>query len=127
MRNRKSCEAKDWVSDFRAAALLWGLPGVMIFLAVFLSPFTKTGIWSGALLWMGAACVLNAARCGRTHCHVTGPYFFLLAMGTVLHGFRIVDLGANDWMWLGLALMAGGGVLWFVTERVWGTFLPAKR
>ena len=119
-------ESKDWVSDSSTFAVVWGLPGVILIVGYFFDPFTRTIMWMGALLWKGVACVANAARCGRTHCYFTGPYFFLLAIGTVLHGFRIVDLGANGWVWLGLAIFAGGGFLWVFTERMWGKFFPAR-
>jgi len=120
------CESKDWVSDSRTYALAWGLPGIILIIGIFLDPSTRTIIWAGALVWKGVACLANATRCGRTHCYFTGPYFLLLAVGTVLHGFHIVDLGANGWIWLGLMIVAGSGVLWFFTERVWGKFLSAQ-
>lgn len=126
MPSSECCESNDWVSDSRTYAVVWGLPGVILIVGIFLDPFTRTVMWTGALLWKGVACVANAARCGRTHCYFTGPYFLLLAVGTVLHGFRIVGLGSNGWIWLGLAIIAGGGFLWFFTERAWGKFLPAK-
>jgi len=126
MPSSECCESKDWVSDSRTYAVLWGLPGVILIVGIFLDPFTRMMMWTGALLWKGVACMANAARCGRTHCYFTGPYFLLLAVGTVLHGFRIVDLGVNGWIWLGLAIFAGGGFLWFFTERVWGKFVPAR-
>jgi len=120
------CESKDWVSDSRTYALAWGLPGVILIIGIFLDPSIRTIMWAGALVWKGVACLANATRCGRTHCYFTGPYFLLLAVGTVLHGFHIVDLGANGWIWLGLMIVAGSGVLWFFTERVWGKFLSAQ-
>ncbi len=120
------CESKDWVSDSRTYALAWGLPGVILIIGIFLDPSIRTIMWAGALVWKGVACLVNATRCGRTHCYFTGPYFLLLAVGTVLHGFHIVDLGANGWIWLGLMIVAGSGVLWFFTERVWGKFLSAQ-
>ena len=120
------CESKDWVSDSRTYALAWGLPGIILIIGIFLDPSIRTIMWAGALVWKGVACLANATRCGRTHCYFTGPYFLLLAVGTVLHGFHIVDLGANGWIWLGLMIVAGSGVLWFFTERVWGKFLSAQ-
>lgn len=35
----------------------------------------RAAIWTIALAWMGSACILNARRCGRTHCRFTGPYY----------------------------------------------------
>jgi hypothetical protein len=84
-------------------------------------------MWAIALVWKGVACLANAARCGRTHCYFTGPYFLVLAVVTALHGFQIVWLGAYGWLWLGLMIVAGGGALWFVTERVWGKFFKVPK
>ncbi len=99
---------------------------MLLLVGLFVDPLTRTVMWAGALAWKGTACVANAARCGRTHCYFTGPYFLLLAVGTVLHGFEIVGLGPNGWMWLGLAIIAGGGFIWLITEKAWGKFLSAK-
>ena len=119
------CESKDWVSDSRTYALAWGLPGVILMIGIFLDPSIRTIMWTGALVWKGVACLANATRCGRTHCYFTGPFFLLVALMTVLHGFHLIDLGAHGWIWLGLLIVAGGGFLWLFTERVWGKFLSA--
>jgi len=126
MTNIESCESRDWVSDSRTYAIVWGLPGVILIFGIFLDPITRTVMWTGALLWKGFACMANAARCGRTHCYFTGLFFLLVALMTMLQGSHIVDLGANGWIWLGLMIVAGGGSLWFFTERVWGKFRPVK-
>jgi len=83
-------------------------------------------MWTGALLWKSVACLANAARCGRTHCYFTGPFFLLMAVGTVLHSLQILDLGTNGWSWLGLMIVGGTGILWVFTEKVWGKFLHPK-
>ena len=122
MPRPESCQHEDWVSNSRAYLLAWGLPGIILVAGIFLEPSARTVMWAGALVWKGAACLVNAARCGRTHCYFTGPYFLILAVVTALHGFQIVGLGAYGWVWLGLAIIAGGGGLWFVTEKTWGKF-----
>lgn len=68
------------------------------------------------------ACILNARRCGRTHCRYTGPYYLamiapvlVLASGLNLGGF----LG---WLILGIFILAGSKVIWWTTERAWGKF-----
>lgn len=53
-------------------------------------------MWTPALLTAAAACVVNAARCGRLHCYFTGPLFLFAAAGTFLRGLEIVrSLGAG--------------------------------
>lgn len=79
-------------------------------------------MWAGGLGWKGIACLVNAARCGRTHCYFTGPYYLGLGLVTVLHGLQIVWLGAYGWLSLGIAIVVGGGGLWYLTEKSWGKF-----
>ena len=125
MVTSESCQHKDWVSNSRSYMLAWGLPGIILISGIFLEPSTRTVMWVGALVWKGVACVANAARCGRTHCYFTGPYFLALAVVTALHGFQIVSLGPDGWLWLGLTIVGGGGALWFLTEKAWGKFLES--
>lgn len=78
--------ARGWTSW-----LLWGLPIIALIVG---------GVWSAHLVWfwvpafvvMGAACLVNAARCGRTHCYVTGPLFLLAALWVLLSAWGIVPL-----------------------------------
>lgn len=126
MAKIKSCESKDWVSDSRTYAFAWGLPGVILIMGIFMDPFIRTIMWTGALVWKSVACLANATRCGRTHCYFTGPFFLLVAFMTILHGFQIVSLGENGWNWIGLAIIGGTVALWLFTEIVWGKFLSAK-
>ena len=51
----------------------------------------RTLVWTLAFAVMGIACVVNAVRCGRVHCHFTGPFLLLLAAASLLHGLRVVD------------------------------------
>ncbi len=122
MSSLESCQSKDWVSDPRSYVMAWGLPGIILVVGVFVDPLSRTVMWTTALAWKGIACLVNAARCGRTHCYFTGPYFLVLAIVTVLHGLQIFWLGVYGWLALGLAIVAGGGVLWYLTEKAWGKF-----
>lgn len=126
MGKSKSCKDEDWVGNSRSYMLAWGFPGIILVTGIFLEPFVRTVMWVGALVWKGVACLTNAARCGRTHCYFTGPYFLVLAIVTVLHGLQIFWLGAYGWLWLGLAIVGGGSALWFVTEKVWGKFFEGN-
>lgn len=127
MNDVKALQSKDWVSHARSHAVAWGLPGLLVIAGSLLYPSMKAAIWVGALVWMGVACLANAARCRRTHCYFTGPYFLALAVVAALHGFKIIRLGTSGWLWLGLMIVAGGGILWFLTERVWGKFLKVSK
>lgn len=59
----------DWASGLRGC-LTWGIPATLLII----TPVQYLVIvWPAALTFMGVACLLNARRCGRVHCYVTGP------------------------------------------------------
>ena len=114
---------QDWVANRRSWTLAWGLPTAALVLAVFLDPGARTVVWTVSLIWMGAACLANATRCDRTHCYFTGPFFLVMALATLLHGLGTIRLGSEGWVWLGIAIGAGGyGAFWYLPELIWGKF-----
>jgi hypothetical protein len=60
--------SKDWLGSARTHALAWWVPQAAIVVALIAPVPLRAAVWIGALMWMGTACVLNARRCGRTHC-----------------------------------------------------------
>ena len=121
MKNENT--SKDWVGSPRSYAIAWGIPSAALVAGSVVEPEARTIIWSAALTWMGIACVLNAMRCGRLHCYLTGPFFLLMAGATWLHGLRIFWLGTHGWLLLALVLVfVGGGLLWYLPERVFGKY-----
>jgi hypothetical protein len=62
----------------------------------------------------GISCVINAMRCGRFHCHFTGPLYLLGALATLLSGLGVVAL---QWRWI-FSLVLCGSVLAFVPEWI---------
>ena len=115
-------QASDWAAGRKGLVLVWGLPIAAMLGATSLEANVKTGVWLLALLWMGGACLLNARRCGRTHCYFTGPFFLLMSVPVALHGFAILPLGPEGWRWLGTAVAAGGGGIWYLSEKFWGRY-----
>ena len=113
---------RDWAGNWRSFALYWGLPAAVMVLAGALDPLARAVAWTGALLWMGGACLANARRCSRTHCWFTGPFFFLMAALTIAYAAGALRLGPNGWAILGAATLAGAIGIWWVTERVCGRF-----
>jgi hypothetical protein len=77
----------------RSAVLLWWLPVIVLIVGANWPKFEL--LWFPAFLVMGAACLANAARCGRVHCYVTGPLFLLAAIYVVLWGFHLVPMQPN--------------------------------
>ncbi len=120
----ESCgtDRRDWASRKFAWVLLWGLPTAVLILSMLATPTLRTVIWSASLLWMGVACLVNGARCGRMHCYFTGPFFLLMAVASFLRGLGVLSLGPHGWRWLGITLLVGWGILHYVPERIWGKY-----
>lgn len=115
---------RDWAGNRRAFALYWGLPAAVMALAGVLDPLTRAFVWTGALLWMGGACLANARRCGRTHCRFTGPFFIAMAVVVVAYAAGALPLGPSGWTLVGATTLFGAIGVWWVTERIWGKFTP---
>ncbi len=111
----------DWASG-RSLLLIWGLPSVALVLsALFNGPYLIV-VWPVLLTGMGAACLLNARRCGRTHCYVSGPFFLLLAVVALLYSVGVLPLGANGWWLLSAVLVGGGTLLIYAPDRLFGRY-----
>jgi hypothetical protein len=109
----------DWAGNAHSFGRVWGIPIIAL---VWVPHPAKTLLWTAALGWMGVACLMNARRCGRTHCFYTGPFFLIMAFVGLLHGFQIVPLGAGGWTWIGIATGIGTGGLWCLTEKILGKY-----
>ena len=115
---------RDFVRDRKASFLLWRLPAVVIVVVAFLDVGSQaTGtVWALCLSVFGFGCVSNAMRCGRLHCYFTGPFFLMMAVASLLHGFGLISLGSLGWLWIGLVTVVGGIGLTVVSERIWGQY-----
>ena len=71
---------------------------------------------------MGVACIVNAPRCGRVHCYLTGPFFLLMALIALSYGLGILNLGGNGWNLLGLMTLIGAIALWCLPEMLLGKY-----
>jgi hypothetical protein len=112
----------DWVSSARTSLFAWWLPQGAMVAALFASVPSRTAVWATALGWMGAACLLNARQCGRTHCRYTGPYYLAMIVPVLVASAGIFPFGLYGWTALGVFILGGGYVIWFATERAWGKF-----
>jgi hypothetical protein len=78
--------SRDWLGSARANLLAWWIPIAAILVSLSVAVAPRTVIWTVALIWMGTACILNARRCGRTHCRYTGPYYLAMVVPTLALG-----------------------------------------
>lgn len=114
--------ARDWSSDARAFVGLWGAPAAAMLASFALEPTWRAAVWTAMLAWMGVACLVNARRCGRTHCRVTGPFLLAMAAAVVGYAVGLLPLGRHGWLLLGVATAVGFAGLWWGSERLWGAF-----
>lgn len=119
---QSSVVQRDWAGNGRAFTLLWGIPIALMVAAGSVPPLLRAVIWTLMLLWMGSVCLVNARRCGRTHCRFTGPFFILMAMGVVAYATGVLHLGVHGWSILSGLILIGAIGLWWGSERVWGRF-----
>jgi len=117
------CQTNDWGRSCwnRHFRIAWGLPILAMIISVSIG-FGVAWIWPISLAWMGVACLLNARRCGRRHCYLTGPFFLVLAAVAALYGAEALDLGPNGWQHLGNIAAVGGLLLCCIPELIWGRY-----
>ena len=114
--------ARDWVGRAHTNLLAWWIPQGAMLAGLVLAVPVRTIVWVIALAWMGTACIVNARRCGRTHCRFTGPYYVLMTIPVLLFGSGMVAVGFYAWVVLGAVIIFGSKVIWWATERAWGKF-----
>jgi hypothetical protein len=113
---------RDWLLHPRTSVFAWWIPHAAI-IASLLSPVhVRATVWTVAFIWMGVACILNAKRCGRTHCRYTGPFYLAMIVPVFLLTAGISSVGLSGWLFLGVLVVAGDKIIWWATERAWGKF-----
>lgn len=116
------CAKTDWASSRLALALVWGVPAAAMLLALLLEATPRAVVWIAMLVWMGLACLANARRCGRTHCRYTGPFFLGTAGLVAAYVIGLLPLGGQPWLLLGSLVVVGNALIWWGTERLFGTY-----
>lgn len=99
METGETCD----LAKSRARIWLWYVPKVLAVLG-FLAASVRWPIWATAFLWAGAACCVNAAKCGRVHCAFTGPLYIVLGL---LCGSNAMGWISVGWPWIWTAAVAG--------------------
>ena len=112
MPNGAVQSSRDWLRSPRTNLLAWWFPHAAIVAGLFVAVPVRTVIWSVALAWMGVACILNARRCGRTHCRYTGPYYLVMIAPVLALGVGLVSAGIYGWIVLGIFIVAGSKLIW---------------
>src|SRR5690348_12155806 len=115
----------DWVSSTHTNIIIWWLPKGAIIAALFVAVPLRAEVWTAALLWMGTACILNAKRCGRTHCRYTGPYYLSMILPVLGLAFDLISSNLYAWLALAVLIVCGGWVIWWGTEHLWGRYSNA--
>ena len=74
-------------------------------------------LWAILFVWMGTGCILNARRCHRLHCYISGPAFLLGAavLGLLAVGLVVLEAHALNNI-VGITLLAA--LLSFIPE-IW--------
>jgi hypothetical protein len=114
----------DWVNRPGMGFVWWCLPlgvGVASNLPGMSARATAL-VWMTSFIWMGTGCVLNARRCHRLHCYLSGPAFFLGAAALALFAAGVALLGHHSLdnivgMTLTVALLS------FVPEMFWRKYV----
>lgn len=119
----ETCEKNDFAASTQTFLFFWGIPIAAMVLASFLAPPASILVRASALFWAGAACAVNAYRCGRLHCYITGPLFLLAGLAILLAGFADVAV-ASSWI---LIAVAAGTCLAFCLEGHFGTKYVRER
>jgi len=114
--------SRDWLRSPRTTALAWWIPQGAIIITLFLPVSLRTIIWIFALVWMGTACILNAKRCGRTHCRYTGPYYLVAIVPVLALGTDVLHADFPGWLALAAVILLGAKLFWWVTEWSWEKF-----
>ena len=117
-------KSRDIFSSLWLTFVVFWLPGIAIAVA-WSNGFSnnwRTIVWTVALVTLGTACIVNALRCGRVHCYITGPFFLVMALVTLLYGAGILPLGRNGWNLIGLTILVGAIALCCLPEMFFGKY-----
>lgn len=110
-------------------AIGWALPTLIAVAASLMHdsmPIEATvALIAGPFAWIGVACLINANRCRRRHCYLSGPVLLVGAAAVVGTGLGLVPPGPEAFdtvIWVTVALVA----LTFLPEMIWGRYAPRR-
>lgn len=116
--------AKDWARQPRTIILWWCLPMAAGVAAAFLPLPVRVvaGVWAVSFAWMATGCLLNARRCHRVHCYISGPVFLLGAIFAALVASGVADLGQRA-LSNAVSAVLVLALLSFAPELVWKRYV----
>ncbi len=122
-------EERDILRNWFVAGMVFVLPIIALSASgsVNIGVGWRTAIWAASFSTMGIGCIVNALRCGRVHCYLTGPFFLAMAAFTVLYGLGVVHLGAFGWSRISLVALAGAVLLCCLPECLLGRYRRSLR
>ena len=122
----ESAKSRDWLRQPIGIIFWWAMPiGLGVSTNFWHLSLADTAfVWAVALAWMGTGCAINALRCGRRHCFISGPVLWLGAIATGLVALGILS-GRNA---LGEAVNGtiALAALSFLSEWFWGVYAGKK-
>lgn len=115
---------KDLARQPLSIILWWGLPiTVGAFAGLLHFPFRAgAAVCAASFAWMATGCLLNARRCHRVHCYISGPVLLLGAIfaGLVASGVAEVSPRTFSNAVSGTLVVA---LLSFIPEIVWRRYV----
>ena len=122
-RGTTTRNSRDILSTPLLAFAFWWLPPIAIVVTGNLPRVGwRTFVWTAALITMATGCIVNAVRCGRVHCYISGPFFLAMAVVTLLYGLGRVPLGRNGWNLISLTILVGAIASYCLPELFFGKY-----
>lgn len=115
----QDCRTKDLITG-RVGLLLWGVPTILFILGIGWAD-ARTWLWVPSLAIAGSACLVNANRCARLHCFLTGPIFLLAALFSALNGIGLI---AFNWRLIPIIVISGI-ILGYAFEAARGKYVKS--
>ena len=120
---------RDLLCGGTSGFLFWCLPWCAFVLGWIVTPGWRTVFWTASLGVMGTLCLLNAFRCGRIHCYLTGPFFILGAVASLGYGLGFLRFGPFGWKWICAVMVVGGIAFTCIPELIFDRYRrkPARQ
>lgn len=122
----ESAKKRDWVRQPLEVILWWIIPLALgVSTNFWHQPLQRTAlVWAVALAWMGTGCALNALRCRRRHCFISGPVLLLGAIAAGLVALGVLSSGNALGEAVNGTLVVAA--LSFLSECLWGLYAGIK-